>query len=118
MASNSPESYDIALKAISEGVRAHIDVIPSSVGHCTGKERMLLFTMALSDELFSQGIEGVKRALKTREGRELIKRENYTMAGPKDKIYIVHSEDPHLENRSVRDIAGSGASTRMSVCWT
>lgn len=101
----SPESYDIALKAISEGVRAHIDVIPSSVGHCTGKERMLLFTMALSDELFSQGIEGVKRALKTREGRELIKRENYTMAGPKDKIYIVHSEDPHLENRSVRDIA-------------
>ena len=105
LASNSPESYDIALKAISEGVRAHIDVIPSSVGHCTGKERMLLFTMALSDELFSQGIEGVKRALKTREGRELIKRENYTMAGPKDKIYIVHSEDPHLENRSVRDIA-------------
>ena len=105
LASAVPEAYDVALKAIQEGVRAHIDVIPSSVGHCTGKERMLLFTMALSDELFSQGIEGVKRALKTPEGRELIKRENYTMAGPKDKIYIVHSEDPHLENRSVRDIA-------------
>lgn len=101
-----PEAYDIALKAIEEeGVRARIDVIPDSVGHCTGKERMLLFTMALSDELFSQGIEGVKRALHTPEGREMIKKDNYTMEGPKDKIYIVNSEDPHLENRSVRDIA-------------
>ena len=105
LASACPEAYDIALKAINEGVRALIDVIPSSVGHCTGKERMLLFTMALSDELFGQGIEGVKRALKTPEGRELIKKDDYTIAGSKDKIYIVCSEDPHLENRSVRDIA-------------
>lgn len=106
LASASPESYDIALKAIEEdGVRARIDVIPDSVGHCTGKERMLLFTMALSDELFSQGIEGVKKALKTPEGREMIKNDNYIMEGGKDKIYIVHSDDPHLENRSVRDIA-------------
>ena len=43
LASAVPEAYDVALKAIQEGVRAHIDVIPSSVGHCTGKERMLLF---------------------------------------------------------------------------
>ncbi|MCH4053676.1 MAG: amidohydrolase family protein [Atopobiaceae bacterium] len=101
-----PEAYDIALKAIEQdGVRARIDVIPSSVGHCTSKERMLLFTMALSDELFSQGIEGVKRALHDPAGRELIKNDNYTMAGPKDRIYIVMSEDPTLENRSVRDIA-------------
>lgn len=106
LASAEPRAYEIAQKAIEEdGVRACIDVIPDSVGHCTGKERMLLFTMALSDELFSQGIEGVKRALKTPEGREMIKNDNYTMAGPKDKIYIVNSEDPHLENRSIRDIA-------------
>ena len=106
LASAVPEAYDIALKAIEEdGVRARIDVIPSSVGHCTGKERMLLFTMALSDELFSQGIEGVKRALHTPEGRAMIKKDNYTFAGSKDKVYIVNSDDPHLENRSVRDIA-------------
>lgn len=106
LASAVPEAYEIARKAIEEdGVRARIDVIPSSVGHCTGKERMLLFTMALSDELFSQGIEGVKRALHTPEGREMIKKDNYTFAGPKDKVYIVHSDDPHLENRSIRDIA-------------
>lgn len=106
LASAQPKAYDVALRAIEEdGVRARIDVIPSSVGHCTGKQRMLLFTMALSDELFSQGIAGVKAALHTKEGREMIKRENYTIAGGKDKIYIVHSDDPHLENRSVRDIA-------------
>ena len=101
-----PRPSRLPARAIEEdGVRARIDTIPNSVGHCTGKERMLLFTMALSDELFSQGIEGVKKALHTPEGRALIKKDNYTMAGPKDKVYIVHSDDPHLENRSVRDIA-------------
>ena len=35
----------------------------------------------------------------------MIKKDNYTFAGPKDKVYIVNSDDPHLENRSVRDIA-------------
>ena len=106
LAASVPEAFEAARKAIEEdGVRARIDNIPNSVGHCTGKERMLLFTMALSDELFSQGIEGVKRALHTPEGRELIKRENYTIEGPKDKVYIVHSDDPALENRSIRDIA-------------
>ncbi|RVU98374.1 hypothetical protein EII22_00735 [Coriobacteriales bacterium OH1046] len=101
-----PEAYDVALRAIEEdGVHARIDVIPSSVGHCTGKERMLLFTMALSDELFSEGIEGVKRALNDPAGREMIKRDNYTFAGSKDKVYIVMSDNPSYENRSVRDIA-------------
>lgn len=106
LASAVPEAFDAVKKAIEEEhIRARVDTIPNSVGHCTGKERMLLFTMALSDELFSQGIEGVKKALHTPEGRALILKDNYTMAGPKDKIYIVHSDDPHLENRSVRDIA-------------
>ena len=106
LASAVPAAFAAAQKAIEQdGVRARIDCIPSSVGHCTGKERMLLFTMALSDELFSGGIEGVKKALHTPEGRALILRENYTFAGGKDKVYIVHSDDPHLENRSVRDIA-------------
>ena len=106
LASAVPQAFEAARKAIEEeGVRARIDTIPSSVGHCTGKERMLLFTMALSDELFSQGIEGVKKALHTPEGRALILQDNYTFGGGKDKVYIVHSDDPHLENRSVRDIA-------------
>lgn len=43
--------------------------------------------------------------LYTPEGRAMIKKDNYTFAGPKDKVYIVNSDDPHLENRSVRDIA-------------
>lgn len=106
LASAVPEAFEAARKAIEEeGIRARIDTIPNSVGHCTGKERMLLFTMALSDELFSQGIEGVKKALHTPEGRALILQDNYTFGGGKDKVYIVHSDDPHLENRSVRDIA-------------
>ena len=35
----------------------------------------------------------------------MIKKDNYTFAGSKDKVYIVNSDDPHLENQSVRDIA-------------
>ena len=101
-----PEAYDVALKAIEEdGVRARIDVIPNSYGHCTGKQRMLLFTMALSDELFAGGIEGVKAALKTKEGRELIIRDNYTFGSDRGRIYIVHSDDPALENRPISEIA-------------
>ena len=106
LASTEPEAFDLVKKAIEEeGVRARIDTIPDSLGHCTSKPRLLQFVMALSDELFAQGIEGVKRALKDPAGREVIKQDAYIFAGDKSSKYIINSGDPHLENRSVADIA-------------
>jgi len=101
-----PEAFEVVRKAIEEeGVRALIDTIPRSTGHCVSKARLYQFIMAVSDELFATGIEGVKAALKDKKGRELIKQDAYIFAGDKSDKFIVLSEDPHLEGRSVKDIA-------------
>lgn len=100
-----PEAFEAVEKAIAQGVRARIDTIPRSTGHCTSKARLIQFIMALSDELFTAGEEGVQRALHTPEGRATIKQDAYIFAGDKSDKFIVLSEDPHLEGRSVKDIA-------------
>jgi N-acyl-D-aspartate/D-glutamate deacylase len=102
---NCPEAFEAVEKAVAKGVRARIDTIPRSTGHCTSKSRLILFIMALSDELFTAGEEGVRRALHTPQGRETIKKDAYIFAGDKSDKFIVLSEDPSLEGRSVKDIA-------------
>ncbi len=92
-------------KSIAQGVRARIDTIPRSTGHVTSKSRLLLFIMALSDELFNAGVKGVKQALHTPEGREIIKQDAYIFSGDKSDKFIILSEDPALEGRSVKAIA-------------
>ena len=100
-----PEAFDVVEKAAEEGMRILTDTIPRSTGHCTSKSRLHQFIMALSDELFAGGVEGVKAALNTPEGREIIKKDAYIFAGDKSDKLIVLSEDPSLEGRSVKDIA-------------
>ncbi len=100
-----PEAFAAVEKAIAEGVRARIDTIPRSTGHCTSKARLIQFIMALSDDLFNTGEEGVKRALHTSEGRKIIQKDAYIFSGDKSNKFIVLSEDPSLEGRSVKDIA-------------
>ena len=104
--STCPEAFEVVRKAAEEeGMRILADTIPRSTGHCTGKARLLQFVMAVSDELFAGGIEGVKAALKTKEGREIIKKDAYIFAGDKSDKFVILSEDPHLEGRSIKDIA-------------
>ncbi len=106
LASSVPEAHTAIKEAIeNEGLDARIDTIPDSVGHCVSKNRLQLFIMAISDSLFDQGIEGVKRALRDPQGREDIKKDAYIFAGEKSSKYIVNSSDPSLENRSIADIA-------------
>lgn len=100
-----PEAFESVEKAAGEGLRILVDTIPRSTGHCTGKPRLIQFIMALSDELFAGGPEGVKKALATKEGRELVKRDAYIFAGDKSDKFVILSDDPHLEGRSVKDIA-------------
>jgi N-acyl-D-aspartate/D-glutamate deacylase len=100
-----PEAFDVVLNAAKEGMSILVDTIPRSTGHCTSKSRLIQFIMALSDELFSSGEEGVKAALKTKEGRELIKQDAYIFAGDKTDKFIINSSDPSIEGKSVADIA-------------
>ncbi|HHY27170.1 MAG TPA: amidohydrolase family protein [Desulfitobacterium dehalogenans] len=100
-----PEAFEVVKEAAEGGLRVLADTIPRSTGHCTSKPRLIQFIMALSDELFAGGPEGVKAALQTQEGREIIKQDAYIFAGDKSDKLIVLSEDPNLEGRSVKDIA-------------
>lgn len=100
-----PEAFDSVAKAAESGLKILADTIPRSTGHCTGKARLIQFIMALSDELFAGGPEGVKKALLTKEGRAIVKKDAYIFAGDKSDKFIILSEDPHLEGRSVKDIA-------------
>ncbi|KYO66943.1 N-acyl-D-amino-acid deacylase family protein [Thermovenabulum gondwanense] len=100
-----PEAFDVVKQAAEEGMRILVDTIPRSTGHCTSKSRLLQFIMAISDELFHSGVEGVKEALKTKEGREIIKKDAYIFAGDKSDKFIILSEDPLLEGKSIKEIA-------------
>lgn len=100
-----PEAFEAVANAAGEGMRILTDTIPRSTGHCTSKARLIQFIMAVSDELFSGGTEGVKKALNTKEGREIIKKDAYIFAGDKSDKYVILSQDPYLEGRSVKDIA-------------
>lgn len=100
-----PEAFDVVKQAAEGGVRVLADTIPRSTGHCTSKPRLIQFIMALSDELFAGGPEGVIAALQTKEGRELVKKDAYIFAGDKADKFLVLSEDPSIEGKSVKDIA-------------
>ena len=100
-----PEAYDEILKARNEGVEIAVDTIPKSSGHCTRKDRMLQFIMALSSDLFEQGIEGVKRALKDEKGREKILKEAVIFGDDRSNIYVINTNDDKLEGKSIEEIA-------------
>ena len=104
--STCPEAFEVARKAVDEeGLRVRVDTIPRSTGHCTSKSRLILFIMALSDELFAGGPEGVRKALSTLEGRAVVRKDAYIFAGDKTDLFVVRSDDPSLEAKSVKVIA-------------
>lgn len=99
------DSFDEILAARNRGLEIAVDTIPKSTGHCTRKDRMIQFIMALSPELFELGVEGVKAALKTKEGRETILKDTYIFGDDKSKLFIVNTDNPAIENKSVIEIA-------------
>ena len=101
----NPECFDAIREAADGGMRVCVDTIPVSTGHLTRKDRMLQFIMAVSDTLFDTGIEGVKAALQTPEGRKTVLKDAYMFPEDRSLVIIVCSDDPALENRTVVDIA-------------
>ena len=83
VSSMHPKAFDLVKDAREkEQIDILMDTIPRSTGHLNSKSRLILFIMALSDELFAAGPEGVKAALKTPEGRETIKKDAYILFYP------------------------------------
>ncbi|QQO08443.1 N-acyl-D-amino-acid deacylase family protein [Breznakiella homolactica] len=103
--SDAEDAFEIARKAIEEGLPIRIDTIPRSTGHCNRKDKLIQSIMALTDTFFDQGVEGVKAALHTAEGRQAIRTECPKFKTDMEKVYIVLSDDPALEGRSIADIA-------------
>ncbi len=101
----NPECFDAVKEAADAGMPVCVDTIPVSTGHLTRKDRMLQFIMAVSDSLFTVGMEGVKAALHTPEGRKTVLKDAYMFPEDRNLTLIVCSEDPALENRSIADIA-------------
>ena len=106
--SSSEEAFEAAREAAAQGLPLRVDTIPKSSGHCNRKDKLLQSIMAISDALFDKGVEGVKAALHSKEGREIVKRDAHAKFGmDKEKVFIVISpDDPSLEGKSIAQIAG------------
>lgn len=103
----STESYDLILEARKRGVEVLVDTIPRSTGHCVRKDRLLQFIMAISSELFDQGVEGVKAALQTPEGRALVLKDAYIFGNAMDQTFVYHTGDPATDGQSIAAIAAA-----------
>ncbi len=102
---NAVDAYDEILKARNEGIEVAVDTIPKSSGHCTRKDRMLQFIMALSSDLFEEGIPGVKKALRDPEGREKILEDAVIFGEDRSNIFIINTDDEKLEGKSIQKLA-------------
>lgn len=105
LTATSPESFDAILEARKNGVEIAVDTIPRSTGHCTRKDRLIQFIMAISSELFDKGVEGVKAALKTPEGRQIVLKDAYIFGNDMNKVFLINTNNPDIEGKSIQQIA-------------
>ena len=107
LTSTSPESYDAVLEARNRGLEIAIDTIPRSTGHCTRKDRLIQFVMSVSSEMFERGVEGVKEALKTSEGRAIILEEAYIFGNDMSNVFVINTDNAEIEGKSIQEIANN-----------
>ena len=101
----SGDSFDAILKARREGVEIAVDTIPKSTGHCIRKDRLYQFISAVTSELFDGKSAGVKKALQTKEGRALVKQNQFIFSHGMDKVLLVNTGDAALEGKTIAQIA-------------
>lgn len=107
LTSTSPESFDAILEARNRGVEITVDTIPRSTGHCTRKDRLIQFIMAISSELFDKGVEGVKAALRTPEGRKIVLKDSYIFGNDMNQVFVINTGNEEIEYKSIQEIADS-----------
>lgn len=100
-----PKAFDVALSYARGGGKVLIDTIPATTAHCQSKDRALLFMMSTCDELFDQGLEGIKRAIKTPEGRALLRKDPYFVDRDQTLNTLWMTNDPALEGKSIAELA-------------
>jgi N-acyl-D-aspartate/D-glutamate deacylase len=61
--------------------------------------------MAVSSELFDQGVEGVKAALQNEEGRALVLKDAYIFGNDMEKVLVINTNDEAIEGKSIAAIA-------------
>lgn len=102
---NCPAAYDAALAYANEGGKVLIDTIPATTAHCQSKDRALLFMMSTCDALFDQGLEGIKRAIKTPEGRALLRKDPYFVDRDQSKNTLWMTGNPSMDGKSIAELA-------------
>lgn len=85
---NCPEAFDEILAARKRGVEIAVDTIPKSSGHYRRKDRLFQYVLS------RVGIETPE------ERRKLLKKIRF-----KEKLLVINTEDPLMENRTLREIA-------------
>ncbi|HEY8909458.1 MAG TPA: amidohydrolase family protein [Desulfosporosinus sp.] len=98
---SSPEAFDEILAARQRGVEVAVDTIPKSSGHFKRRDRLLQFIVSSSSKFFDLDMNGSSLALKTAEGRRKI----VNKLRFKDKLLVINTDNPHMENRTLQEIA-------------
>ena len=83
-----PEAFDEILVARERGVEIAVDTIPKSSGH-----------YRRTDKLF-QFITSQEHVMTSLERRKLLKKIRF-----KDQLLVINTDDPHMENRTLKEIA-------------
>ncbi|HSK69084.1 MAG TPA: amidohydrolase family protein, partial [Candidatus Limnocylindria bacterium] len=100
-----PEAYAAALQYAKEGGAVLIDTIPATTAHCQSKDRALLFMASTNDALFAGGLAGVKEAVRTPEGRAMLRKDPYFIDRDQSKNTLWMTGDPRLDGKSVEELA-------------
>ena len=100
-----PEAFDAALAYANAGGRVLIDTIPATTAHCQSRDRALLFMMSTCDELFDQGLDGIKQAIRTPEGRALLRKDPYFVDRDQSLNTLWMTGDPAMDGKSVQELA-------------
>lgn len=98
---SSPTAFNEILIARERGVEIAVDTIPKSSGHFKRWDRVLQFIVSASSKLFDQDSTGSPEAFKTPEGRRKI----VNKLRFKDRLLLINTADPQLENRILKEIA-------------
>ena len=105
--SSCPAAFDVALAYANAGGQVLVDTIPATTAHCQSKDRALLFMMSTCDELFDQGLDGIKRAIKTPEGRALLRKDPYFVNRDQAQNTLWMTGDPAMDGKSVAELAAA-----------
>ena len=100
-----PEAFDTAWDYAKAGGRVLIDTIPATTAHCQSRDRALLFMMSTCDELFDQGLDGIKRAIRTPEGRALLRKDPYFVDRDQSLNTLWMTGDSAMDGKSVQELA-------------